>query len=49
MPETSNNIEFILELPDELHCKAELYMLTHRIDFDTLVERALEQFFALHE
>jgi hypothetical protein len=48
MPETSDDIEFILELPIELRRKAELYMLEHGIDFDTLLERALTQFFALH-
>jgi hypothetical protein len=49
MPETSDNIEFILELPVELRRSAELYMLERGIDFDTLLDRALTQFFALHE
>jgi hypothetical protein len=49
MPETSDDIELALELPVELRRSAELYMLEHGIDFDSLVERALMQFFALHE
>lgn len=49
MPETTDDIEFILELPVELRRKAELYALEHKIDFDTLLDRALTQFFALHE
>jgi hypothetical protein len=49
MPETSDEIEFTLELPVELRRKAELYILKHGIDFNTLIERALTQFFALHE
>jgi hypothetical protein len=49
MPESSDDIEFILELPVELRRKAELYTIEHGIDFDTLLDRALTQFFALHE
>jgi hypothetical protein len=49
MPETVEPIEFLLELPIDLRRRAELYMLKHGVDFDTLLERALTEFLDFHD
>lgn len=42
-------VDVVLDLPVELRRSAELYALEHGIDMDTLIERALTQFFASRE
>jgi hypothetical protein len=44
MAEAPYNDSLVLELPVELRCSAEIYALKHKIDLDTVIERAITQF-----